>query len=64
MGETPFCLLYKSEVVIQVKIEEVTLRVWYYEKWANDGTRSFDLNVVDEKEEAAQIQILKVKIGN
>lgn len=45
--------------MIPEEIGEATLQIRRYEKDVNDNIRRFDLNVVEEKREVAQIQILK-----
>lgn len=58
--ETHSSLVYDSETVISMEICEATLLVRIYEKSVNDEARSFDLEVIGEKREATQIQLLKV----
>lgn len=59
--ETSFCLVYGSKTVTPLEIEETTIRVGKYEKKANDEAMRFDPDVVEERREAAQFQILKLK---
>lgn len=59
IGETPFYLVYESEVVILVEIGEATLQIIRYKKEVNDETWSFNLEVVKEKSD--QVQMLKTR---
>ena len=48
MGETPFRLAYKSEVVILAKVGLTSYRMENYDKSKNDEAIRLQLNLVDE----------------
>ncbi|KAL2243655.1 UNVERIFIED_CONTAM: hypothetical protein Sindi_0483500 [Sesamum indicum] len=52
-GETPFCLVYGTEAIIPTEISEESQRVALYDPKTNQGLRSFDLTVIEEKRDAA-----------
>ncbi|XP_011091994.1 uncharacterized protein LOC105172308 [Sesamum indicum] len=60
-GETPFCLVYGTEAIILAEIGEESQRVALYDPESNQNERSFDLNVIKEKRDAAHARILHHK---
>ncbi|KAL0386417.1 UNVERIFIED_CONTAM: hypothetical protein Slati_4546300 [Sesamum latifolium] len=47
-GESPFSLVYGTEVVVPVEIGEKTLRVQRYEPTSNSSERHVDLDLIQE----------------
>ncbi|KAL0355817.1 UNVERIFIED_CONTAM: hypothetical protein Sradi_4028600 [Sesamum radiatum] len=60
-GETPFCLVFGTEVIIPAEIGEETQRVAQYESRRNQEERAFDLTVIEERRDAAYAKILHHK---
>ncbi|KAL2230407.1 UNVERIFIED_CONTAM: Gag-Pol polyprotein [Sesamum indicum] len=52
-GETPFSLVYGSEAVIPAEIGEESQRLVSFDLERNRGQRAFDLDIVEEKRDAA-----------
>lgn len=61
IGETPFCLVYGSKAIILIEIGEATHWVRRYGKDINDEAMSCNLEVIREKRESAQMQIIKLE---
>ncbi|KAL2232327.1 UNVERIFIED_CONTAM: Gag-Pol polyprotein [Sesamum indicum] len=60
-GETPFSLVYGSEVVIPAEIGEESQRIMSFDLTRNRGQRTFDLDIVEEKRDAARVKMLHHK---
>ncbi|KAL2236614.1 UNVERIFIED_CONTAM: Retrovirus-related Pol polyprotein from transposon [Sesamum indicum] len=61
IGETPFSLVYGSEAVIPAEIGEESQRIINFDPETNGEQRVFDLDVLEEKREAARIRMLHHK---
>ncbi|KAL2251354.1 UNVERIFIED_CONTAM: Retrovirus-related Pol polyprotein from transposon opus [Sesamum indicum] len=60
-GETPFSLIYGSEAVIPAEIGEESQRIVSFDPERNGGQRAFDLDIVEEKRDAARVRMLHHK---
>ncbi|KAL0455997.1 UNVERIFIED_CONTAM: hypothetical protein Slati_0938900 [Sesamum latifolium] len=60
-GETPFSLVYGSEALILAEVVEPTVRVVRYKENNNKKERCLDLDLLDEKKFAAQVQMENYK---
>ncbi|KAK4406616.1 hypothetical protein Sango_0668100 [Sesamum angolense] len=60
-GETLFCLVYGSKVVIPAEIGEETTRVAQYDPVGNEQARKFDLVTIEEIRNRAYAKILHYK---
>ncbi|KAL2230216.1 UNVERIFIED_CONTAM: hypothetical protein Sindi_1616000 [Sesamum indicum] len=60
-GETPFSLVYGSEAVIPAEIGEESQRITNFDPERNGEQRAFDLDILEEKREAARIRMLHHK---
>ncbi|KAL2246834.1 UNVERIFIED_CONTAM: Retrovirus-related Pol polyprotein from transposon [Sesamum indicum] len=60
-GETPFSLVYGSEAVIPAEIGEESQRIANFDPGRNGEQRAFDLDILEEKREAARIRMLHHK---
>ncbi|XP_060206644.1 uncharacterized protein LOC132634403 [Lycium barbarum] len=60
-GETPFSLAYGAEALIPVGVGEPSLRFRYATEDSNHEAMSINLNLVDERREAAYIRIAAQK---
>ncbi|KAL2254676.1 UNVERIFIED_CONTAM: Retrovirus-related Pol polyprotein from transposon [Sesamum indicum] len=60
-GETPFSLVYGSEAVIPAEIGEESQRITDFDPGRNGEQRAFDLDILEEKREAARIRMLHHK---
>ncbi|KAL2246210.1 UNVERIFIED_CONTAM: Retrovirus-related Pol polyprotein from transposon [Sesamum indicum] len=60
-GETPFSLVYGSEAVIPAEIGEESQRIINFDPETNREQRAFDLDILEEKREAARIRMLHHK---
>ncbi|KAL2236290.1 UNVERIFIED_CONTAM: Gag-Pol polyprotein [Sesamum indicum] len=60
-GETPFSLVYGSEAVIPAEIGEESQRIANFDPGRNGEQRAFDLDLLEEKREAARIRMLHHK---
>ncbi|KAL2253185.1 UNVERIFIED_CONTAM: Gag-Pol polyprotein [Sesamum indicum] len=60
-GETPFSLVYGSETVIPAEIGEESQRIMSFDLARNRRQRAFDLDIVEEKRDAARVKMLHHK---
>ncbi|GKD43616.1 reverse transcriptase domain-containing protein [Tanacetum coccineum] len=56
IGETPFSLVYRSEVVIPIEISVETKRVQDFDSKENEKRRQEDLDFLEERREIAAIK--------
>lgn len=61
MGETPFSLIYKSEVVIPVEMGMPSYRVQYFDEELNEDALYKSLDLVEEMREKAKIRMASNK---
>ncbi|KAL0445725.1 UNVERIFIED_CONTAM: hypothetical protein Slati_1700400 [Sesamum latifolium] len=63
--ETPFNLVYRTEAMLPLKIGEETWRIKSYDGTGNSESRKIDLDLLEEKREAAErrIHIYKSKMA-
>ncbi|KAL2248708.1 UNVERIFIED_CONTAM: Retrovirus-related Pol polyprotein from transposon 17.6 [Sesamum indicum] len=60
-GETPFCLVFGTDVLIPAEIGEESHRVTMYNSATNHEERLLDLEVIEEKREVAYTKMLHHK---
>ncbi|KAL2232853.1 UNVERIFIED_CONTAM: hypothetical protein Sindi_1465300 [Sesamum indicum] len=60
-GETPFSLVYGSKAVIPAEIGEESQRSVSFDPERNGEQRAFDLDIVEEKRDAARVRMLHHK---
>ncbi|KAL2251337.1 UNVERIFIED_CONTAM: Gag-Pol polyprotein [Sesamum indicum] len=60
-GETPFSLVYGSEAVIPVEIGEESPRITGFDPTINREQITFDLDIVEERRDAAQVRMMHYK---
>lgn len=63
MGETPFTLTYGSEAVVPVEVGMPTYKVQHFNQSANDEKLEEQTNLLEEKREEAEIQMVIKKIS-
>lgn len=55
--ETPFSMAFSSEAIVPVEISMPTERVEYYEQARNEDELLLNLDLLNEKREAAQLRL-------